>query len=312
MLDFIGDVHGHADHLEALLRKLGYRIKSGAYYHPGRKAVFLGDLIDRGPKQVETVNIARSMVDAGNALAILGNHEYNGVAWMTEDPDVPGGFLREHTESNRRQHRVFLDQVGEGSKLHMEMVDWFKSLPVYIDDTQFRAVHACWHAEHIKILDTYLDSNKVLPEGCWVPASREGTELYDAIENVLKGLEVSLPEGISYLDADGNPRTKTRTRWWLEDAKTYRDALLVPKAIQDRIPALPLPEYAKLRYDQDKVLAFGHYWFRGSPEVINEHMVCLDYSIGKGEPTSILCAYRWDGEKKLNSENLVYIGGDIQ
>ncbi len=45
--DIIGDVHGHADVLVALLRKLGYRERAGAWRHPERTAVFLGDFIDR-------------------------------------------------------------------------------------------------------------------------------------------------------------------------------------------------------------------------------------------------------------------------
>lgn len=312
MYDFIGDIHGYADHLKALLSKLGYRLKSGVYQHPSRKAIFLGDLIDRGPQQVETVNIVRSMVDAGNALIVVGNHEYNAVAYMTPDPDSPGEFLRPHTASNDRQHRTFLDQVGEGSSLHMEMVAWFKGLPIYLDEPGFRAVHACWHGELIKDLAPYLDASNALRSDCWVPASRKGTDVYDAIETVLKGLEVSLPPGVSYLDADGNSRTKTRTKWWLEHAETYHQALLVPKNIQDRIPHDPLPASARLRYDQSRPLFIGHYWMSGRPTLLNDHMVCLDYSIGKGDSSGILCAYRWDGEKALIAENLVYIGGDLE
>ena len=50
MIDFIGDIHGHADKLEELLVKLGYVKVNGAYSHPERKALFVGDYIDRGPK----------------------------------------------------------------------------------------------------------------------------------------------------------------------------------------------------------------------------------------------------------------------
>ena len=73
--DIIGDVHGHADVLVALLRKLGYREQMGAWRHTERTAVFVGDFIDRGPRQVESVMVARRMVDAGTAVAVMGNHE---------------------------------------------------------------------------------------------------------------------------------------------------------------------------------------------------------------------------------------------
>ena len=48
MIDFIGDIHGHADKLEELLLKLGYTKSAGAYSHPQRKVLFVGDYIDRG------------------------------------------------------------------------------------------------------------------------------------------------------------------------------------------------------------------------------------------------------------------------
>ena len=88
--DIIGDIHGHADALKALLSDLGYAERERVWRHPDRQAVFLGDFIDRGPKQVETVGIVRRMVDAGAAQAVMGNHELNAIAWFTKDPSNPG------------------------------------------------------------------------------------------------------------------------------------------------------------------------------------------------------------------------------
>src|SRR5208282_4719834 len=76
-IDVIGDVHGQFDRLIALLKHLGYRQSAGAWRHPGRRAIFLGDLIDRGPKQLATVDLVRRMVDAGTARCVMGNHELN-------------------------------------------------------------------------------------------------------------------------------------------------------------------------------------------------------------------------------------------
>lgn len=146
MYDLIGDIHGYADHLKALLQKLGYRKQSGVWSHPDeRQVIFVGDFIDRGPRQLETVLIARSMVEAGSALAVMGNHEFNAVAYATSDPDHPGEYMRPHTDKNTRQHRAFLDEVVKGSELHQELIDWFKSLPLYLDLPELRVVHACWH-----------------------------------------------------------------------------------------------------------------------------------------------------------------------
>jgi polynucleotide kinase-phosphatase len=75
--DFIGDVHGCADELEVLLADLGYaRDTEGVWRHPGgRKAVFVGDLVDRGPRIVDTLRIVMAMVNAETALCVPGNHD---------------------------------------------------------------------------------------------------------------------------------------------------------------------------------------------------------------------------------------------
>ncbi len=67
MYDLIGDIHGHADELVALLAKMGYRETGGAWRHPERTAVFVGDFIDRGPKILETLKIVRPMLEEESA-----------------------------------------------------------------------------------------------------------------------------------------------------------------------------------------------------------------------------------------------------
>lgn len=81
MIDIIGDIHGHANKLELLLQKLGYELKDGAFAHATRKVVFVGDYIDRGPKIRETLKIVNAMVDIKNAIALMGNHEYNALCY---------------------------------------------------------------------------------------------------------------------------------------------------------------------------------------------------------------------------------------
>lgn len=85
MIDFIGDIHGYADKLIELLEKLGYSMENGVYSHPTRKVLFIGDYIDRGPKIRETLMIVRQMVESGNAIALMGNHEYNALCFHYEE-----------------------------------------------------------------------------------------------------------------------------------------------------------------------------------------------------------------------------------
>ena len=75
--DIIGDVHGCADELEELLADLGYGADgAGVWCHPeGRKAVFLGDLVDRGPRIPDTLRLVMGMVGAETALCVPGNHD---------------------------------------------------------------------------------------------------------------------------------------------------------------------------------------------------------------------------------------------
>jgi polynucleotide kinase-phosphatase len=77
--DIVGDVHGCAAELASLLGKLGYRPepgRGGALAHPaGRMAVFVGDLVDRGPDTPWVLRTVQAMTEAGSALCVAGNHE---------------------------------------------------------------------------------------------------------------------------------------------------------------------------------------------------------------------------------------------
>ncbi len=75
--DIVGDVHGCLDELLELLTQLGYEMDDevGLRHPAGRRVIFLGDLVDRGPKIVETVRLVRRMVAGGQAFCVPGNHD---------------------------------------------------------------------------------------------------------------------------------------------------------------------------------------------------------------------------------------------
>jgi polynucleotide kinase-phosphatase len=74
--DIIGDVHGCRAELETLLRELGWQVGPDGARHPeGRTAVFVGDLVDRGPDTPGVLRLVMGMVAAGTALCVSGNHE---------------------------------------------------------------------------------------------------------------------------------------------------------------------------------------------------------------------------------------------
>jgi protein phosphatase len=79
--DVIGDIHGCRAELEALLTDLGYQLghdhegRAVGAHHSGRRAIFVGDLVDRGPDTPGVLRLVMGMVAAGDALCVPGNHE---------------------------------------------------------------------------------------------------------------------------------------------------------------------------------------------------------------------------------------------
>jgi hypothetical protein len=125
MYDLIGDIHGYASELKALLAKMGYQVTDGIWQHPVRKAILLGYFVDRGPEHSERVNIARTMVESENVLAVMGNYEYNAVAWATPDRQDPEQSKRLLGSDGAKL--VFLGQYW----LYSETVKLIKSMIPY-------------------------------------------------------------------------------------------------------------------------------------------------------------------------------------
>lgn len=300
--DIIGDIHGHADKLTALLRKMVYRHHLGAWRHPERTAIFVGDFIDRGPGQLETIRIVREMLDAGTAQAVMGNHEFNAIAWYTPDPEFDGEHLRRRSDKNRKQHEAFLVETENNPVLHTELVTWFLTLPLWLDLPGARVVHACWHPGYMAEIEPRLKPGRKLDPALVVAASRRGTMEFRTIEGLTKGLEITLPPGYEFQDKDGHVRHDVRVRWWDAEANTYRKAAIVDLPMRQRLPDTPIPESAVLGYESDKPVFFGHYWMTGTPLPLLPKVACLDYSAGNGGP---LIAYRWDGEAQLHAGGFV-------
>jgi len=315
--DVIGDIHGQAEKLEALLTKLGYQNRGGAWRHSERTAVFVGDFIDRGPYQMKTVAIVRGMVETGTALAVMGNHEFNAIAWHTPDPDQQGEFLRPRFTSpwgakNRHQHERFLSEIEHDAEMHEDVISWFKSLPLWLDLPEIRVVHACWHQPFMDWLSPHLKKGQLLQDQVFVLSTREPDDksekdnstpsIFKAVEALTKGIEIPLPQGHAFEDKDGIERRRVRVRWWDSEADTYQKAAMLPDDIRGRLPENQIPSHAKIPLLGEKPVFFGHYWLTGKPAVLSDKSACVDYSAGKGGP---LVAYRWDGESVLTSSNFV-------
>ena len=308
MYDLIGDIHGHGQELKALLLKLGYELTDEGWAHRERKVIFLGDYIDRGPEQRESVNIVRSMVETGNALAIMGNHEFNAIGFSTLASDGKS-FLRPHSDQNRRQHRAFLNEFPDGSSEYHDVINWFKTLPLALELPQLRAIHACYDPRQLSIIQGYLGDSFLLCDEILSNAFIEGSELYEAIEVCLKGIEIELPDNASYLDKDDIRRFNVRCKWWETGLKTIREAALAGSHTKSQFKDGPLPDGFLPTYDKKKLIFFGHYWDRREvPCSLTDYAACLDLSVANKEiDDGKLCAYRMDGAFKLKNENFVYV-----
>ena len=157
MYDIIGDIHGRADELEALLLKLGYRLQGSVYHHPERKAVFVGDFIDGKGQHRKTIDICRSMVEQETALAVMGNHEFNAICYSI--PGGTGDYLRPHNDKNIRDHAEFISEFAFRSQKHQEAIGWFKTLPLFLNLGELRIIHAVWHYPSFSIVDPWLNDN---------------------------------------------------------------------------------------------------------------------------------------------------------
>ncbi len=311
--DLIGDVHGQAEKLETLLQHMGYAKTGRGYRAPtGRQAIFLGDLIDRGPAQVRVLEIARNMIDGGDALAIMGNHEFNAIGYFTRDKNSPEGECYRPNrgsgskcEKNRLQHAAFLEQVGEGSATHRDWVTWFRTLPPFLDLGGLRAVHGCWDDEAIALLR----------EAGWVPGRLLNDELLDAAygssarlkwarELLTCGLELPLPEGRYILDKAGHRHSNVRVANWRDWAQEFHEVALIPRGQEELLKGMEWPADLVIARIEGTPVFVGHHWFSGHPLIESPKLACLDWSAAAGGP---LVAYRWDGESELSNDKLAWV-----
>jgi protein phosphatase len=152
--DIIGDVHGCCDELEALLQQLGYAATllgeedpvwgKKAYVHPeGRKAIFVGDLVDRGPRILDAVRLVRNMVRAGSALCVPGNHDMKLMRKLRgKDVQITHGLANSLAE---------IDALPDGIRepFRKELADFLDSLVSHyvLDDGKLAVAHAGMKAE---------------------------------------------------------------------------------------------------------------------------------------------------------------------
>lgn len=273
--DIIGDIHGHCDKLHALLLNLGYRKRShhSAYTHSERKVIFLGDFIDRGPQQIETALTAKAMIESGSALSVMGNHEYNAICYATPNPDLPTDYLRTHIGAAGHkifhQHAAFLNETQHDPSLYKTLISFFKSLPLWLGIDDIRFVHACWNEPQQNYLKSFISTQNSFTDVGVIESTKHGSTAFNATKLLLKGLELPLPHGYHFDDADGHVRDAVRVKWWDKTALDYASLALLPEAIAQSLPSISIPNLDVYRYNDEKLLFIGHYWLTGTPSPLS-------------------------------------------
>jgi hypothetical protein len=319
--DIIGDVHGCATALEDLLTDLGYQPNdwTGAYWHPDRRAVFVGDLVDRGGDQLRVLKLVKLMVDSGSAHIVMGNHEFNAIGYATENPGSADTYLRKHSDKNTAQHRKFIDQLSDAERAYY--IEWFKTLPLWLDLGGLRVVHACWHPPSMEVVERELGSSRFNSADQFVRASTKGNPLHDAVEVLLKGPEIDLTKHGQppFKDWGGHLRDEARVRWWDDGAASLREIAELggDYTTEDGRPYPVLPEtevpadYRSFVYTDDVPVFYGHYWREGSPKHLLDwttRTACVDFSAVRD---GTLVAYRWSGEREIRVKHYVPSVGDV-
>lgn len=175
-----------------------------------------------------------AMVNSGDALCIMGNHEFNATSYAAPDVNQPGECLRPNrlesriTHKNRSQHKAFIDQVGEGSDFHQSAIRWMRHLSVALDLDGLRAVHACWDAEALQTLGAAgWVAGQGLRNELLHALHENGSALHAVRERLTCGLEIDLPEGVS-IGKDGHIFINVHIAKWRHEFRNIAEIALLP------------------------------------------------------------------------------------
>ena len=307
-IDFIGDIHGCFDSLKQLLERLGYEKKNGIYQHSERHAIFVGDLIDRGPNIRETLELVCNMCRVGSARMVLGNHEYNAVRFQRETVE----YLRTGDESLLPQRllklmKETLEQFQEFPQQWQSFCQWFSSLPLFIEEDGYRVVHACWDQELIDLYQKHYVKEGINED--FIESSKvEGSFESQVVDRLTRGTSMPLPDGMQLESRDGFIRRFFRTKFWAHSPETYGDVVFQPDPLPYDVAEHPIRCDHKERlvnYPEDQPpVFFGHYWLKGRPQPLKNNVACLDYSaVNFGR----LTAYSYSGEPSLLPDNYTWV-----
>jgi hypothetical protein len=272
-LDIVGDVHGEHEALMALLDRLGHDLRRDA--HPeGRRLVFVGDLVDRGPDSPAVIDTVRELCDRGRAQCVLGNHELN---LLREDPKHGNAwFLRPEDEEQAPGGEFAHSRVVDGHRKG-DILEFLAGLPLALERSDLRVVHAAWHPQAIQDLQAFNGHS-----------TADAFNHFEALvekEGQKKGLaDRASQEQESWRSrlSDRNtcvPLLTAVAEW--DTLRQMGNPLRVLTSGVERPAARPFYSSGKWRmcdrvpwwmdYDQHPRVVIGHYWRRWRPVTASVH-----------------------------------------
>jgi hypothetical protein len=312
--DIIGDVHGCYDSLIELLTKLGYSLRDGVYVYSNqskpRQVIFLGDILDRGPKIRESIHIVQTMVERGSAQIIMGNHEYNALGYTTLAPEGNGQkYLRDNNGRHTRAIQETLDQFANHPHDWADTVEWFYDWPMYLEFEYFRVIHACWDQVLIDQFALRFPNAKI--DHSFLIESHDYQQFAGRfMSRTTRGVSLHLPDNHTMTGLDGYTRNTFRVKFWVQNPNSYGDIQFQPDPLANTIAKRQLNEDEKRYlpfYGRDqRPLFIGHYWQKGIPAPLVDNIACLDYSAVKNGK---LVAYRMNKQQKLSGKGFAWVDG---
>jgi hypothetical protein len=295
----IGDVHGMLDALETLLQTLGFSKKNSVYQHPKYTAIFAGDFVDRGKHQRGVIELIRTMLEYGSAKAILGNHEYNVIHSYSINPETQQPQVMQFPYQQKHREAILKDYPLDGHDT-ADMIEWLKSLPLYLHLDQLRVVHASWDQKAIETLKQYSHQGQLSAES-WQQLLIKSSYLFRLITPLIRGVTIKLPDHLK-ASPQAPQRRYYRVSWWENDYSSWEKILCsTTDATLFSEVALPSQPIIEPHDSQRSALFFGHYWFKGTPKPIKRNLACLDYSACIG---GHLVAYVWNHDDEPNKNGL--------
>jgi hypothetical protein len=301
-LDIVGDVHGEHAALCALLAALGY--DDAGRHGQGRTLVFVGDLCDRGPDSPGVIARVRRLVQAGRAVALLGNHELNVLRGQRKSGN--DWFWGEGAQHDARYAPcVGLQHEAE----RQEVRTFFESLPLAASNSDLRVVHAAWHAPSLALLAAHPQG---LPLEAWFERLDEVAEAAQAAAGLRAAARTEKASWRHHLNDPATAMPMLHAVGRSEEARQMDNPLRVLTSGVERCAQAPFFSSGQWRftqrvrwwdaYDEDTPVVVGHYWreflpldrsrldkagpdlFEGTPAQswmgARSNVYCVDFSVG--------------------------------